>query len=446
MSTESLHVFGRRCIALTAFLVAACASPFPELLVSNSPACALQSPWLPEYHLDSTCDRSWHNSREHRVKRYQEIMLQLSQQQQQQQQVVIDALHTIPTPTALYAPNQVLIEETISCPNGALQDLWRVAGERHVLSLGLPTKWIVENTASSAVVVALVTSSSQTISPLLVSAAHFIVSPPQRDVDAVLQPGEWKSYDVLEGQVFHVYQLEQQHKEPAQLGKLVLQHRVGLISIQKSPSEQHEKDERWNQLCRSTDQHDRPSAPTVSSFPQASPSSFIDRSLHYPFAMNHEHERCNILYRGFLNNVGCDVDVYYVRSKGAGEPCHEVKKFRLGTNVSNSNNMANSNIQYQATLADSTFVVRLTHHPEVVVNTITIQPTRIVNCFDSHHPPASSTTSTDHDTSNERKLPDATIHNQTMAILEYRWLSLLSLPPRNVTQEQQLPTEYFVSS
>jgi len=113
---------------------------------------------------------------------------------------------------------------------------------------------------------------------------------------------------------------------------------------------------------------------------------------------------CNTLDIGFRNEVGCPLNAYYTgmyQMKGVAKPrgenfpfangaagphtaksCHEVFKFHLGLQDRTENFMMdwNSKVKYEATYVGHNFVFRYAKDERIVVDSVALHPTRIIDC------------------------------------------------------------------
>lgn len=104
-------------------------------------------------------------------------------------------------------------EETRTCPL-EVQSL-----ESSSAVKGFDTTWIVENTASTPVVLAWVVNGVEW-SPFTPDMK------PQDDPKAILQPGDWTSVPTFQSFVYHVRELAENGPGP-----ILLQHRAGMIPL-----------------------------------------------------------------------------------------------------------------------------------------------------------------------------------------------------------------------
>ena len=248
-------------------------------------------------------------------------------------------------------------QKTVICPGGA-QNLH----EGHV-QYGMPTRFIIKNTASDPVIIAFVEQETGKE----VSAANSKISPAQLDPEAVLAPGVTKVFAVHEGHVFHV--------RDSLTGELLLQHRAGLVPIENRYN--HEID------CSSQgeiDVHDRVSYRVLRKFPQWKPVKIEEyrQSVDIPV--------------GFHNTIvskdgkQCPVNIYFVKKqdqKPHRKPNY-VEKFatHLGANhvATAEDDALNAATKYQQTYIGHEFTARLAHDDNVVVDYITMAPIQVQDC------------------------------------------------------------------
>jgi hypothetical protein len=251
----------------------------------------------------------------------------------------------------------------------------------------------MENTASMPVVVAyMLQQPDGTFKE--VSAFDSNISPPNHDPKAILQPGQWKSLHTHEGHVFHVREI----LKDGGMGQVLLQHRVGLVSVTNKYG--HELN------CDPTDPDPEPRY-------EVAPNEF-DRDPNFAREQPREYRPCNTLDIGFRNEVGCPLNAYYTgmyQMKGVAKPrgdnlpiktganngtdaaaaphtrksCHEVFKFHLGLEerrAPGTNFMLdwNSKVKYEATYVGHNFVFRYAKDERIVVDSVALHPTRIIDC------------------------------------------------------------------
>jgi hypothetical protein len=216
---------------------------------------------------------------------------------------------------------------------------------------GLDTSWIVENTASSPVVLSFVKDGVER------SAVQTSISPPEDDPKAILQPGEWKAINTYDGHVFHAREL----LPDGTTGKVLLQHRVGAIPIGEKVSR--------NVVCPDVD--DEPMVLTDDGTKVTHPN--FQRTKAPPKKV------CNTIEVSFRNMAGCPLNGYYVQ---AGT-CEETFKHHLGVQSSVNDFMKDwgSSTKYESSYVGHTFVFRSAFSDQVV-DKVTIRPTQITDCPD----------------------------------------------------------------
>ena len=251
---------------------------------------------------------------------------------------------------ATLVPNQ----QTVFCP-------------RQVQQLGVPeavrgfdTTWIVENTATTPVVLSWVMPDGKEYSPF-----HPDVAPPQDDPDAILQPGEWKAVPAFESYVYHVRELSKDNKP----GQVLLQHRAGLIPIGNPNTVQCD-----------------------TSIPDVEPVNPQTAQRQPEFARTPlpPVRRCNTMDIGFRNQAGCPLHVYWAGNvapedvPASGFTCGEKFKFHLGTKPATQDFMHDweSSTKFEGSFIGHTFVARLASDPSLVVDSYTLLPTKVMDCPD----------------------------------------------------------------
>ena len=245
---------------------------------------------------------------------------------------------------ATLVPNQ----QTVVCPL-EVQNL-----ESPTAVKGLDTTWIVENTGSKTVVVAW-----------LVDGVEW--SPYNPDIKAVddpkarVPPGEWANIPTFDSFVYHARELE----DDGAVGQVVLQHRVGLIPI-GNPS---------GLACDL-------SKPDVEPVDPKTAVTLRD------YARNPTPPKrpCNVVDVGFRNQAGCPLHVYWARGINEiperGFACGEKFRFHLGTKPATQDFMQDweSVTKFEGSFIGHTFVARLASDPNVVVDSYTVQTTKIIDC------------------------------------------------------------------
>lgn len=112
-----------------------------------------------------------------------------------------------------YGATLIPNEQTLHCPQ-----IVKSLESEHAMR-GFDTTWLVENKASNPVVISLIVKGVEW-SPFKPNVK------PMDDPLAILQPGEWISVPTFGSYVYHVTEIEN-----GVLGKVLLQHRVGLVPI-----------------------------------------------------------------------------------------------------------------------------------------------------------------------------------------------------------------------
>lgn len=171
---------------------------------------------------------------------------------------------------ATLVPNQ----QTVMCPM-QVQNL-----ENPSAIKGFDTTWIVENTASTSVVVSWVVDGVEW-SPFKPDVK------PMDDPNAILKPGEWAAIPTFESFVYHVREIDGETGAP---GNVLLQHRAGLVPI--GNPRQYECD---------------------ASLPDVEPldPETAARKEEFSRTPTHKHRRCNTIDIGFRNQVGCPLHLYW---------------------------------------------------------------------------------------------------------------------------------------
>eukprot|EP00534_Pseudo-nitzschia_fraudulenta_P003283 CAMPEP_0201118810 /NCGR_PEP_ID=MMETSP0850-20130426/2998_1 /ASSEMBLY_ACC=CAM_ASM_000622 /TAXON_ID=183588 /ORGANISM="Pseudo-nitzschia fraudulenta, Strain WWA7" /LENGTH=365 /DNA_ID=CAMNT_0047384245 /DNA_START=39 /DNA_END=1136 /DNA_ORIENTATION=- len=245
--------------------------------------------------------------------------------------------------------------KTISCPFGDVQSL-----ESPKAVKGFDTTWIVENTSAKDVVLAWIVDGFE------YSPFHPDLNP-MEDYRAILRPGDWTSVPTFESFVYHAREIE----EDGSLGRVVLQYRAGMIPLGANSG-----------LPRDEDIIDpEPFFPeSVGTAEQPDPR--LEEVGRRP-----TNERpCNIIDIGFRNESGQPLAVFWANQltdvPGEGFSCAETYSFHLGTHTAPQDFMFDwgSRTKYEGSAIGHTFVARLASDPNVVIDTYTLQTTKIVDC------------------------------------------------------------------
>ena len=166
------------------------------------------------------------------------------------------------------------------------------------------------------------------------------------------------------------------------MGQVLMQHRVGLIGVTNKYG--HELD------CNPMDADPEPVVEV---------NGAATRDPNYAREEPRPMRPCNVLDVGFRNEVpGCPLNVYYTGNyalKGIAKPrgnateniytpksCHEIFKFHLGLQEHTKDFMFdwNSKTKYEGTYLGHNFVFRLAKDERIVVDSVTMLPTKIIDC------------------------------------------------------------------
>jgi hypothetical protein len=314
---------------------------FPVFLLASllcpsltSSAYTLPTEDMGKFHGDHTCNRLGYNTFKESMQRH--------------------LTYRKFKPTGYSAvPNQ----RTIMCPE-SVQDLH---ASNSPITNGYDTVWIVENTASDPVVLSYINP----VDGIEYSAMNAKITPPHHDEQAILQPGQWRAVYTWEGHVFLARQLLEDAKS---LGPVLLQHRTGLIPIGIQAQEL---------ICPSSDPE-----PVVN-------GTRAPEFTRTPSAIN---RMCNTIDLGFRNMANCPLHGYYVSSSSSSSAEEDANaapsytesfKFHLGMNGQKPADFMwgwDSATKFEGTFVGHSFAFRLAADPSVLVQTYTVQPTRIPDC------------------------------------------------------------------
>eukprot|EP00980_Cylindrotheca_fusiformis_P028287 scaffold22589_cov138-Cylindrotheca_fusiformis.AAC.50 len=245
---------------------------------------------------------------------------------------------------ATLVPNQ----QTVVCP----MEVQRL--ENPTAVRGLDTTWIVENTATTPVVISWLEDGIEK-SPFKPDTK------PMEDPLAIVQPGDWISVPTYESFVYHVREIE----DDGNPGKVVLQHRAGLIPI-GNPNQYD---------CDASLPDVEPVNPTTA-----------ERKIEFGRTPTPESRPCNTVDISFRNQVGCPLHVYWANRLDDvpqdGFSCGEKFKFHLGTKPAPQDFMLDwdSSTKFEGSYVGHTFVARLASDPSVVIDSYTVEPTRVIDC------------------------------------------------------------------
>lgn len=241
--------------------------------------------------------------------------------------------------------NQVPNEKTVYCPL-EVQDLLKEGQVPQVV--GFDSLWIVENNSMEPIVLSFVRPDG-----IEYSAVNPSITPPQKDPAAVLRPSQWLSVFAWDGHVFHARSYD---PETGNLGPVVLQHRMGLIPIGAKFQDL---------VC-----------------PVDDPEPLINqlRDPNFQRTPPTNNRPCNTVDIGFRNMANCPLNGYYIES--SPDSCKEEFKFHLGKNPMPLDFMWgwDSPTKFEGSFVGHTFAFRSAANPEILVDTVTLQPTRVIDC------------------------------------------------------------------
>lgn len=311
-------------------------------------------PSFSKYHGDHTCHRE----------RYHEVSQGLHRRSRM-------GYYNKKLGTYETVPNQ----QTISCPTTSFfswhddDDDVTTTTTSKKNTIGLNAMWIVENRASMPMVLAYINHDG-----LEVSAQDDQIYPAVRDPSTILAPGEWTGIMAYERHVFTARSVI--HQELGIVGPIALQHRVGLRPIGLDFLKKN-----VTLTCPIED---------------IEPRHPITQQIHPEYARTLSPaplRHCHTLDIGFRNMLPCPVHGYYVTKQQPSSPdeekkdddiiCSERFKFHLGIARNDMTDIFHdwqSNIKYENTFIDHIFRFRLATNPDVIVDTVTIEPTYIYDC------------------------------------------------------------------
>lgn len=239
-------------------------------------------------------------------------------------------------------------EKTIICPpEEAPSDLGPPPGK--VTMTGFDTVWMVENRASTPIVIAYVNQ----MNGIEYSAVNSHITPATDDPQTILQPMEFKPIYTYEGHVFHIRAL----RADGTPGRLLVQHRAGLVPIGANI------DPALLMNCPLQDVDQSVKNPNF----QRTPAR-VDRP-------------CNSVDIGFRNVAGCPLHGYFVHTNQDGT-CTEEFKLHLGVHGATDDFMQAwpSTTKYESSFMGHSYVFRLASNPAVLVGTHTLRPTAVRDC------------------------------------------------------------------
>jgi len=278
------------------------------------------------YHSDANCDRSYFNKYKDSLRR--------------------ESMHaSLKAQGAARVPNQ----KTVTCP-AQPTDLANDDTNNNAANIqGYDTVWIVENTATTPVILGYLKEGVE------YSAVNSKITPPEMDPAALLKPGEWKAVYTYDGHVFHAREL----LETGKPGRVVLQHRTGLIPVGVGTQELD---------CPLADAEPIVGSMLAPAF-QRTPPTY--------------NRKCNHIDVGFRNQANCPLNGYYIpHEQPAKESCVKNFQFHLGTAIDAPDFHWDwqSNTKFEGTAVGHSFAFYSAAHPEMLVDTVTIEPTRIIDC------------------------------------------------------------------
>ena len=279
-----------------------------------------------KYHDNRVCNRDAYNVYKANVGRYDRL----------QSYKKVGGVSTVPN------------QKTITCPvNGGRVSM----KDAHTPNVGLDTVWVVENHASTPVVVSYVNAQG-----VEVSARNPKISPATADPTAILKPNAWMAVYAFEGHEFVVREV----LKSGIAGNVLLQHRAGLLPIGANFA--------MAGISCDPSQDIEPMVDETTTAPvfQRTPTQ-IDRP-------------CNTMDIGFRNVASCPLHGYYVR--GEGDQCTEKFKLHLGVESMTTNFIKDwtSATKYEGSFIGHTFHFRLASNPTILVDTVTLQPIYVTDC------------------------------------------------------------------
>jgi hypothetical protein len=232
----------------------------------------------------------------------------------------------VPMPLADY--DRVPEEKTEFCPteDGDARSFGGPSGG----ATGQMTRWIVKNGASRPVFISWVNTEGGEVS----ATDGFSKLSASSGADALLAPGKWRAVSTYQGHLFHVRAVGKDGNP----GRLLLRHRAGMIAV-RNPN---------NVPCA-------PAGVNDTAFFKVRPDVGCETGCHF-------------LHKGFVNRVGCGVDVYW-RGGGAAAPrACERFSFHLGNERAGPLSWEEweAYISFESTYTTHRFVVRMAHDDSFV--------------------------------------------------------------------------------
>jgi hypothetical protein len=330
------------------------------------------------YHADATCNREYFNEYKENVRRdqmYQSLRKEGG---------------------AVRVPNV----KTVTCPSNGDPVNMIQTGSRQ----GYDTTWFVENTASVAVVLCWV----DPVTGKEYSAVDSRIAPPVKDPKAILKPGEWKAVWTHEGHVFYAREID---PETGQAGRIVLQHRTGLYPVGEGVTGL--------------------SCPNADVEPIETETGMLAPAFTRSVPPAKHLRRCNQIDIGFRNAANCPLHAYYIpdlhNRSGPSQCPKEEFKLHLGLEGTTPDFHWDwaSNTKFEGSAIGHSFAFRLASNPSVLVETVTLEPTKVIDC------PAPTEESVVQITADSIILPVRfgrnNKHNATESLLDY-YANATSLP------------------
>ncbi|KAL7556174.1 hypothetical protein ACA910_015294 [Epithemia clementina (nom. ined.)] len=242
-------------------------------------------------------------------------------------------------------------EKTVICPL-QVEDL--VQGDQN--SHGFDSVWIVENTSIEAVVLSFIGKDG-----VEYSASNPTITPPQSDPQAFLNPKQWRAVYAWEGHVFHARSFD---AETGTLGPVLLQHRMGLIPVGANAQQLECPADDPEPMIRMAEEEQPQLDPR---FKRTTPT--VNR-------------RCNAMDIGFRNMANCPLNGYFIGKDSNRTICQEQFKFHLGLNPLPMDFMWqwDSQTKFEQSFVGHSFAFRSAANPSILVDTVTLQPTRVTDC------------------------------------------------------------------
>jgi hypothetical protein len=247
-------------------------------------------------------------------------------------------------------------EKTVTCPGADAVNLME-SGARQ----GYDTTWIVENTASVAVVLCWVDPDTN----MEYSAIDSSIAPPVNDPRAILKPGEWKAVWTYEGHVFYARELD---PETGQAGRIVLQHRTGLYPVGEGVT---------GLSCP------EPDVEPV----EEETGILLDEYARTDWPADMPR-RCNEIDIGFRNAANCPLHGYWIPHP-LDAPVDPVtscpmEEFKLHLGLESITNDFHwdwkSQTKFEGSAIGHSFAFRSASDPSILVETVTLAPTKVIDC------------------------------------------------------------------